>query len=456
MKRGRCVTRSGRSLPHIALLVRYPRTHDPELPFATQLGADAAAALHHRVAKHALREILALQACREATAVVRCDAAFMRAAREWLGRGPRYRYLGDHGRGDSVRRALGEGFSAKAPVVAVVGIEAPTVDAALLRRALDLARATDVVIGAGHDGRCYLVAARRSAAGSALSTVLRDAPWGEDAEAAGLERLAAEAGLSVARLETLDRPGVGDDPEQVARALDVRAVSLDSRVSVVVPAFDEAATVADTVRAALDGGAFEVIVADGGSTDRTRSEAEQAGARLVSSARGRAAQMNAGAAVANGDVLCFCHADTLLPADFASAATRALARPGTVGAGFDFAVPVEASHAPLITRLGQARWRATGVPYGDQCLTIPRTIFDALGGFPEQPVMEDWELAMRLRALGDIARVPLPAVTSARVWERYGLLVPTLVNGATIALYRLGLPAERIAWLRRRIAPGRS
>ena len=98
------------------------------------------------------------------------------------------------------------------------------------------------------------------------------------------------------------------------------------------------------------------------------------------------------------------------------------------------------------------RWRLTGTPYGDQAICVPRQVFEALGGFPDIPVMEDLEFAARLRRFGSIRRIPLPAVSSARVWEQYGLMRPTLVNATGIAAYRLGVSPQRIAGWRQRIA----
>lgn len=208
-----------RSHPRIAILVRYPRATDADLPFADDVGADRAVALLDRLARTTLRAVLTLHSHKEAIAVVRCDTAFLRAAREWLGPGPHYRYLGDHGRGDAVRRALGEGFSAKAKAVLVVGTESPSISAGLLRDALAALGAHDVVIGPGSDGRCWLVGARRDARGPALTAALAAAPWGEADEADALEDLCRSEGLAVARLPELPRPGAGRDAAAVQQAL---------------------------------------------------------------------------------------------------------------------------------------------------------------------------------------------------------------------------------------------
>ena len=162
--------------------------------------------------------------------------------------------------------------------------------------------------------------------------------------------------------------------------------------------------------------------------------------------------MNAGAAHATGEVLCFLHADTVLPHGWAEGVREALADDGVVAAAFDFAVPSNARFSGVIAAGGMARWRLTGTPYGDQAICLSRSVWEALGGFPDIPVMEDLEFAHRLKRFGRIGRVSLPAVTSARVWEQHGLVIPTVVNAIGIAAYRLGVSASSIAAWRQRIA----
>ncbi|HSK47516.1 MAG TPA: hypothetical protein VLA05_05860, partial [Coriobacteriia bacterium] len=163
-------------------------------------------------------------------------------------------------------------------------------------------------------------------------------------------------------------------------------------------------------------------------------------------------QMNAGAAAATGEILCYLHADTSLPPGFAKAAREALAPSPVVAAAFDFAVDGGGLRAALISTLGTLRWRLSRRPYGDQGLCMPRSVYDALGGFPDQPVMEDWEFAGRLKRYGRIARIPLRAVTSRRVWNTYGLVRPTVVNLAVVGGYRAGVPLAVLSRWRHSIA----
>lgn len=197
-----------------------------------------------------------------------------------------------------------------------------------------------------------------------------------------------------------------------------------SALSIIIPALDEERRIAACL-AALDAPAAgaEVIVVDGGSRDATvaRARAEEAALaarglalRLLSAPRGRARQMNAGAAVSNGDALLFLHADTLLPGGAPAAVVEALARPGVVGGGFRhrFAEPGVALR--LISAASNLRCRLFGTFYGDQAIFARREAFAALGGFRDLPIFEDSDLASRLRRAGRMVLLRREVRTSGR------------------------------------------
>jgi len=225
-------------------------------------------------------------------------------------------------------------------------------------------------------------------------------------------------------------------------------------ISVVVPTLNEAAVLGRTL-AGLPAGFCEVVVADGGSTDATVEIARAHGARVTSAPAGRGPQMNAGARAARGDVLVFLHADTALPADAAARIAAALADPGTVGGAFRLGIDSPDPRLRLIARAANLRTRLTGVPYGDQALFVRRTAFAAAGGFPDVPIMEDVALGRLLKGLGRVVLVPARVCTSARRWEREGVVRTTLRNTALISLYLLGVPPVRLArWYRHVRGPG--
>jgi rSAM/selenodomain-associated transferase 2 len=217
-------------------------------------------------------------------------------------------------------------------------------------------------------------------------------------------------------------------------------------ISIVVPALDEAAGIEGTLDALQSWreAGHELIVVDGGSRDDTAAKAAAGADRVLVSPRGRSRQMNAGAAAARGEILLFLHADTRLPADAAEAVLQALS--GTTAWGrFDVTIEGRSAWLPVIARLMNWRSRWTGIATGDQAMFVRRADFDAVGGFPDQPLMEDIELSRRLRARGAPACLRLRATTSGRRWDQRGAWPTILLMWRLRLLYALGTPAERLA-----------
>lgn len=184
----------------------------------------------------------------------------------------------------------------------------------------------------------------------------------------------------------------------------------------------------------------EVVVVDGGSTDGTPDLAASLCDRLVTSGKGRARQMNAGATVAQGDALVFLHADTRLPADADRLVTAALAR-ATWGR---FDVRIEGRHPllPVVACAMNLRSRITGIATGDQAIFVRR---DAFAGFADLPLMEDIAFSRAMKRRGRPVCLREPVVTSGRRWEQGGVLRTIVLMWRLRLLYALGVPAERLA-----------
>ena len=195
-----------------------------------------------------------------------------------------------------------------------------------------------------------------------------------------------------------------------------------TRLSIVVPVLDEAAGIAATLQALapLRERGHELIVVDGGSRDATAALAAPLASRVLQAPRGRARQMNAGAAVASGDVLLFLHADTCLPADADAAVVRAVDG-GRRWGRFDVRISGRSAWFGPIAALMNLRSRLTGIATGDQAIFVTRAQFQALGGFADQPLMEDIELSRRLRAMGPPVCLRERVLTSGRRWETNGV-----------------------------------
>jgi rSAM/selenodomain-associated transferase 2 len=218
-------------------------------------------------------------------------------------------------------------------------------------------------------------------------------------------------------------------------------------LSIIVPALDEASGIARMLEALqpMRARGVEVVVVDGGSRDDTRRLAAPLADRVIEAPRGRASQMNAGARASAGAYLAFVHADTRLPHD-APEAIRAALGGGTRAWGrFDVRIEGE---SPLLAVIGAAmnlRSRVTGIATGDQAIFARRDAFEAAGGFPEIPLMEDIALSSALKRISRPACLGKRVVTSGRRWERRGTLATVLLMWRLRAAYALGVDPHRLA-----------
>ncbi|WP_238364286.1 TIGR04283 family arsenosugar biosynthesis glycosyltransferase [Mesobacterium pallidum] len=217
-------------------------------------------------------------------------------------------------------------------------------------------------------------------------------------------------------------------------------------ISVIIPTFN-AADALPLCLAALGEGLQaglirELIVTDGGSTDQTMRLATAAGATVASGPKGRGGQLRRGCAAAGGAWLLVLHADTVLAEGWAEAALRHIERPGAGAACFRLRFDGGGLPARLVAGWANLRSRAFALPYGDQGLLLPRAAYDAAGGYPDQPLMEDVAL---VRALGVVEMLAAEAVTSARRYRQGGWLRRGTRNLWTLARYAMGVPPERLA-----------
>ncbi|WP_163558713.1 TIGR04283 family arsenosugar biosynthesis glycosyltransferase [Halomonas sp. NO4] len=192
-------------------------------------------------------------------------------------------------------------------------------------------------------------------------------------------------------------------------------------LSVIIPTLNEAEGVEATLTALLDlrGSDVEVIVADGGSRDATVALACPLASQVIEAPPGRARQMNAGARASRGEQLLFLHADTRLPKRADRLVAQALAGPRCWGR-FDVRLAGRHPLLPMIAWAMNRRSRLTGIATGDQALFMTREAFAAVGGFPDQPLMEDIELSRRLKRLSPPACLRAKVTTSGRRWEQSG------------------------------------
>ena len=218
--------------------------------------------------------------------------------------------------------------------------------------------------------------------------------------------------------------------------------------SIIIPVLNEVDTINSLIARLKDlpgAESGEVIVVDGSPEENTLKVINDVHIYCLSSAPGRARQMNAGAAAASGEILIFLHADTWPPTEALELIDGVMAQPDPVGGAFDLGIRSNRLILKLIAATASLRSRLTRIPYGDQIIFIRRTIFYELGGFPDIPLMEDVALMQKIKKFGGrIHLIPKRVCTSPRRWEKEGVLRATLRNWILLAAYYQGVSPEKL------------
>lgn len=209
-------------------------------------------------------------------------------------------------------------------------------------------------------------------------------------------------------------------------------------ISIIIPVLNEENFIQNTLQNINNYAEVEILVIDGGSKDKTVELAQQMGVKVFKSPQiGRANQMNFGASIAQGEILLFLHADTLLPQGYTTIIRETLAKPQTIAGAFSLKIDGQEKGLRIIEMLVKLRCYLFSLPYGDQAIFLKKTVFEEIGGFPKQPIMEDYQLILNLKKQGRITISPLSVETSARRWQKLGIVKTTLINQLIILGYFL-------------------
>ncbi len=455
----------------LVVFARYPEVGKCKTRLIAAVGPQGAADLHEKMTRHTLAWARQLsrgwsagktgQEEPRATTLpamqphveVRFAGGNAAGMRQLFGDDLSYVPQGEGDLGRKMRSAVECHLSAGAKRVVVVGTDCPQLTAPYIRAAYERLNTHSVCIAPAYDGGYTAIGIRCDAGCSQRETVLNTLfdgiDWGSqrvlNQTVAGLSRIEATFSL-LPVLSDVDYPEDLSVWQQVASG-NALAKPL---VSVVIPTLGEEERLVGVIERAKAHGRAEVLVVSAGDSRETKRLAAEQQVQLLLADRGRGRQLNLGAEHARGDILVFLHADTFLPEDYVDCIERTLAPPTVAGGAFQLRIDSLRRSARWVEHGVRLRSKWLQMPYGDQALFMRRSMFDQLGGFREQPIMEDYEFVRRLRKHGAVALADRHVVTSPRRWHRVGVVQTTAINQLMIAGYHLGVPPSALARFYRR------
>ena len=454
----------------LVIFTRFPEPGQTKTRLIPVLGAEGAAELQREMTQHTLRWAKELVKAAPVRVEVRFEGGDENEMKECFGEDIFYCPQGPGDLGCRMVRAFQDAFRISVRHVVLVGADCPEITPRLVSDAFERLANNDLVLGPATDGGYYLIGLR-----SETPTLFDAMPWGTGEVFRETMRRAEGLALSTSVLIPLSDV---DQPEDIAVWRRVPSLANSStplsRISVIIPTLNEVDHIEGTLAALSAAVDVETLIVDGGSRDGTPQIAEAHGCRVLRPEKGtgpicrngpqptfgrcpashkldlspfpagRAGQMNAGAAAATGEILLFLHADTHLPEHYDAHVRRALSTPNVIAGAFHLRIAAAGYALRLIEWGVRLRSRWLQMPYGDQALFLKADTFRELGGFPDLPIMEDFEMVRRLRRRGRIAVANASVTTSPRRWNALGPLRATWTNQMVIMGYYLGLSPVRL------------
>jgi rSAM/selenodomain-associated transferase 2/rSAM/selenodomain-associated transferase 1 len=429
----------------IIVMARWPEAGKAKTRLIPALGPDGAAKLHTCLVRRTLKTVCGFTERHRCEIDVQFAGGTPDDMRHLFGDHLRYTPQQGDSLGDRMSAAIGLAFAQGCHRVVVIGTDCPQLQARHLEEAFSSLHHTDVAIGPAVDGGYYLIAVREHAPG-----LFQDINWGSETVLRQTLQHLRRINRTRTLLPWLSDVDFPEDlvvcrqwPEEFVSVLPEPAAGV---LSVIIPTLNEEPGLPGLLEQLREETRIEVIVSDGGSSDATCQLAEQSGVKLIRGNKGRGRQMNAGAALARGEVLLFLHADARLPADFAQTIWNGL-RPDSAGGAFQLRIDDPRWRYRLVEFGANLRSRWFQVPYGDQGLFIRSDAFFAMNGFQNWPLLEDLDFARRLRRRGRILIADSSVTVSARRWQRIGVLKATLLNQIIVLAFQLGVSPEKLARL---------
>jgi rSAM/selenodomain-associated transferase 2/rSAM/selenodomain-associated transferase 1 len=435
----------------LIIFTRCPEPGTTKTRMIPKLGDEGAAELQRQMTEHIVSRVTEDTGLHSASVEIRFEGGNRHLMAAWLGTGFDYSPQGNGDIGIRMSRAFEDGFKSGYESVVIIGSDIPDITGDIVDTAFDELRRHDLVLGPAADGGYYLIAMEKTVFIQAASRLFDGIRWGTDGVLSQTLAAADKLSLSYFLLDTLEDV---DRPEDLTVWQQVSKTTLEprgaKRLSIIIPTLNEAERIKGTITQLQQSKELEIVVVDGGSRDNTVELARLLGARVLQTDASKAVQMNAGAAASVGDVLLFLHADTRLPDNFDTKVMAAVSQNGFCAGAFSLGIGSDVRGLRFIERVANWRSRFFQMPYGDQALFVCRDLFDEIGGFPDLPIMEDFEFIRRLRRRGKISILPACVRTSPRRYLNLGIFKTWCLNQIIIVAYYLGVPAERLAcWYRR-------
>jgi len=444
--------KSKQTQEQLIVFSRYPEPGTTKTRLAKALGEHGAAELQKKLTEYTMAQVRQLLRASPVEVAVYFEGGSTAAIQDWLGPDFTYQKQARGDLGQRMQNAFAAAFKDQYKRIVIIGTDCPGLQACHLEQTFAALRQKDLVLGPAADGGYYLIGLSREE-----KSLFMEIPWGTEEVLAKTLKIAEQKHLSIDLLETLsdvDRPEDLRHLNLTAAALPTHSETLGKctprcSCSVIIPTRNEAENIATLLPELLSIPGIEVLVVDGSSSDNTASIAKALGAKVFNTSPGKALQMNTGAKAARGDILLFLHGDTRLDPGFADQIRDTLGQPGVAAGAFRLAIDGKGFGLRIIEWLANFRSRVLHMPYGDQGVFLRADMFSAVGGFPALPIMEDFELVRRLKRKGRIKILPLAAKTSARRWQKAGVLRTTAINQVIIIGYLFGVNPQKLAeWYR--------
>lgn len=435
----------------LIVFTRFPEPGKTKTRLIPALGSRGAAELQRQMTEHIISTAAKKIRLPGLILEVRHEGGNACLMRSWLGTEFVYRAQGSGDVGRRMARAFEEAFQSGAERAVIVGSDIPGISADIMRHAFEELKKRDLVLGPAKDGGYYLIGMKRAVSAEAIPQLFSDVKWGSGEVISQTLKTAKSLGLGFVLLEKLDDVDRFEDLHVWEKVKDTATeLTGAGKISIIIPALNESATICRTLSRLKGVDNLEVIVVDGGSRDNTAELARSCGVKVIHTAACKAIQMNAGASAAGGDILVFLHADTLLPRSFKNQILLTLNQNGVAAGAFSLAIDSTQAGIRFIEAMAYLRSRYLRLPYGDQALFMRKALFEEIGGFPEMPIMEDFILVRRLKRRGKIVIVPEPVKTSPRRWLHFGIFKTWLINQLIVIAYYLGISPDRLSrWYRR-------